>query len=297
MDERNMFLVITIVALIVSILVLVLSIEGKSGLSYIPETSQVGVLNSPTSHPKGKTIDSVSNPASLAAEIYRHYNVYDAFIVRENPKDIVYTATYLSFVLENLNKTVILTTDSKDVSSLIDFCLESRIPEVLIHHNNSLTRACRTKKYKDEFLSPNYPFIKRDNEINTKYALKPPQESLNLLTINNVKDVVVIKGYPNINDSLLVSASKNPNVGAIIIEGRGALNISSAISEIINQKIPIVYVSEDSINLKGETEGVIYSGVMTLEAVYVKLLLILGISGLDISGISNILKTSLRGEC
>lgn len=89
--------------------------------------------------------------------IQKNYYSYDAFVVLHGTDTVAYTASSLSFMLENLNKPVILTgsqipilelkTDAVD--NLLGALLiagQYQIPEVCIFFGNKLLRGNRTTK-------------------------------------------------------------------------------------------------------------------------------------------------------
>ncbi|GFY59683.1 l-asparaginase [Trichonephila inaurata madagascariensis] len=108
----------------------------------------------------------------IAMDIKESYEEFNGFIVLHGTDTMAYTASALSFMLENLGKTVIITgsqiplyearSDGRDnlMNSLIiagNYC----IPEVTILFNNKLFRGNRTSKIStsslDAFSSPNLP--------------------------------------------------------------------------------------------------------------------------------------------
>jgi len=100
----------------------------------------------------------------------RSYELFDGFVILHGTDTLSYTASALSFMLENLGKTVIVTgsqipifevrSDGRDnfLGALImagSYC----IPEVCVFFNNKLYRGNRTVKRSngslDAFYSPN----------------------------------------------------------------------------------------------------------------------------------------------
>jgi 60kDa lysophospholipase len=100
----------------------------------------------------------------------RSYELFDGFVILHGTDTLAYTASALSFMLENLGKTVIVTgsqipifearSDGRDnfLGALIVAGLYS-IPEVCVFFNNKLYRGNRTTKRSngslDAFYSPN----------------------------------------------------------------------------------------------------------------------------------------------
>jgi L-asparaginase len=108
----------------------------------------------------------------IASDIEKNYDVYDGFIVLHGTDTMAFTASALSFVLENLSKPVILTgsqipltevrNDAIDnIISALWLCAHAEIPEVCIYFNQKLLRGnCSTKlsaEHFDAFDSPNCP--------------------------------------------------------------------------------------------------------------------------------------------
>ncbi|MBV8802772.1 MAG: asparaginase [Gammaproteobacteria bacterium] len=104
--------------------------------------------------------------------IQENYNIYDGFVILHGTDTMAYTASALSFMLENLNKPLILTgsqlplfkTRSDARENLINALWLAGnyiIPEVCIYFNNKLFRGNRCKKMDANsfaaFASPNFP--------------------------------------------------------------------------------------------------------------------------------------------
>jgi lysophospholipase len=104
----------------------------------------------------------------------RSYELFDGFVILHGTDTLSYTASALSFMLENLGKTVIVTgsqipifeirSDGRDnfLGALIvagSYC----IPEVCVFFNHKLYRGNRTVKRSngslDAFDSPNLPSL------------------------------------------------------------------------------------------------------------------------------------------
>lgn len=110
----------------------------------------------------------------VAEDIERNYDAHDAFLILHGTDTMAYTASALSFMLENLNKTVIVTgsqvpltevrNDARDnlISSLL-IAGQYHIPEVCLFFHNTLYRGNRTTKvdadHFDAFASPNFPAL------------------------------------------------------------------------------------------------------------------------------------------
>ncbi len=105
--------------------------------------------------------------AQLAGIIESNYEQYDGFVILHGSDTMAYTASALSFMLENLNKPVIFTgsqlplcvirTDGREIFlTAIEIAAAKEddtpiVPEVCIYFENQLLRANRTVKYNAEF--------------------------------------------------------------------------------------------------------------------------------------------------
>jgi L-asparaginase len=110
----------------------------------------------------------------LAADISHHYDQFDGFVIFHGTDTMAYTASALSFMLENLSKPVILTGSQIPLSELRNdaldntltslwLCAHRPIHEVCVYFNQSLLRGNRTQKISstrfDAFDSPNFPHL------------------------------------------------------------------------------------------------------------------------------------------
>lgn len=242
----------------------------------------------------------------LAITIFKMYNQYDAFIILHNPETITYTASALAFMLENLGKTVIL---SSNGILAMNIAKNHNIPEVIICDGDRIVRGCRSKKIKNAINSPNYPYLgKIDNkiELNKEKILQPPTEPLKFLPINPEKKIIVSKVYPGVDSKSLVGVIKNQKVAGIILESYDNGYISSdkqflrLIENIVKNGIFVVNVSQHMNNVTDkslEEVGVVCGGDMTTETALAKLYIILtNIEKVNLQLVKDLMKISMRGE-
>lgn len=177
----------------------------------------------------------------IAELIAQKYDDYDGFVVLHGTDTMAYTASALSFMLDGLNKPVVLTgsqiplceirSDGRD--NLITALLiagEGIVREVCLYFGGKLLRGNRATKYSADgliaFVSPNYPSL-AEAGISIKYneaALLPRQEGgLKLQTLDNIP-IGVIKVFPGIQFSLF-EAIMTEKLRGIVIETFGAGNI------------------------------------------------------------------------
>lgn len=110
----------------------------------------------------------------IAKDIRRYYKEYHGFVVLHGTDTLVYAASLLSFMMEGLKKSVILTGSQISIFELRGDARENfltslilagvyRVPEVMIYFANKLMRGNRTIKHScdmlEAFSSPNYPVL------------------------------------------------------------------------------------------------------------------------------------------
>lgn len=215
----------------------------------VPELQRFGYrLNSVTFEP---VVDS-SNIAPgtwirIAETIEKQYNKYDGFVVLHGTDTMAYSASALSFMLQNLRKPVIFTgaqlpigvlrTDGKEnLITAVEIAAAKKdglpvVPEVCIYFENKLMRGCRTTKYSaenfDAFSSPNYPPL-AEAGLHIKYnysAIHYPVDEKDLTVrkfFNN--DVAILKLFPGISQKLVRSIVSIEGLKGLIIETYGSGN-------------------------------------------------------------------------
>lgn len=182
------------------------------------------------------------------AEIIEHgYDDFDGFVILHGTDTMAYSASALSFMLENLAKPVIFTgsqlpigllrTDGKEnlitaieIASAYENGIPS-VPEVCIFFDNRLTRGNRTTKMSaehfDAFDSPNYPLL-AEVGLHLKYfsnLINSPSQHQKL-SVHKVFDtnVAILKLFPGINRKLVQSIINTDGLRGLIIETFGSGN-------------------------------------------------------------------------
>lgn len=189
------------------------------------------------------------NPAfwiCFAKEIYNNYHDYDGFVILHGTDTMSYTASALSFLLENLNKPVILTgsqlplgimrTDGREnILNSIEIAADYKdgkpiVPEVCIYFENSLYRGNRTYKDSAEhfnaFVSSNYPKLAEIGvkiKYNYMYINKHNEKEL-LLHTQMDDNIAILKLYPGITLKSVASILNTPDLKAVIMETFGSGN-------------------------------------------------------------------------
>lgn len=266
--------------------------------------------------------------------IGHNYMKYDGFVVLHGTDTMAYTASALSFMLENLSKPVILTgsqlpignlrTDGKEnLISSVEIAaaqISGRpvVPEVCIFFENKLYRGNRTTKMNSEhfnaFYSGNYPPL-AESGVYIKYnynSIIYPDKGTQLRThVKLDNHVVIVKVFPGIGSSILKNIFRNEELRAVVLETFGAGNAPndegfiSEIRKAINRGVIIMNVSQciqGSVELgRYETSellehiGVVGGYDITTEAAVTKLMRLLG----EHSNRDQIMKglnTSIAGE-
>ncbi len=185
----------------------------------------------------------------LCKVIKNNYKKYDGFVILHGTDTMSYTASALSFMLENLEKPIILTgsqlpigmlrTDGKEnIISSIEIAAAKRgdgkamVPEVCIYFESQLYRGNRTIKYNAEnfraFRSVNYQVL-AEVGIHIKYnphLINYPKSWGKQLKISDKLDtnVAILKIYPGIIKQAIDSILFSTWSKAIVLETFGSGN-------------------------------------------------------------------------
>jgi L-asparaginase len=268
----------------------------------------------------------------LAGIIENRYDDFDGFVILHGSDTMAFTASALSFMLENLTKPVVLTgsqlpigeirTDAKEnLITALEIAATRKhqaamVPEVCIYFDYRLFRGNRSIKYNSEkfeaFQSPNYPILAEAGvylSFYKNYIQHQPKEPFKVHYELN-PNIGVLKLYPGISKNA-VDAITESAVAAIVLETFGSGNTTTAewftesLQAAINRGKIIVDISQcqgGSVQLgKYETSkrleqmGVISGYDMTFEATIAKLMFLLG-KGMSRDEVVSCMERSLRGE-
>lgn len=271
--------------------------------------------------------------AELALLLEENYANHDGFVILHGTDTMAYTASALSFMLENLTKPVIITgsqlpigmlrTDGKEnIISAIEIAAAQHnsqpiVREVAIYFGDKLMRGNRTHKYSTE----NFDAIESSNYgnlaevgVHIRFAYKRLlRNEKDVFTVHKKmnENVGVLQIFPGISDKLLTAVLATNGLKGLILETYGSGNVPdkvlnhSALKLAIEQGLIVVNVTQCN---KGFVEPgrygsswsdnsgrVISAGDMTTEAALTKLMFLLG-CGIETDEFKKIFTTSIRGE-
>ena len=271
----------------------------------------------------------------LVRIINENYDYFDGFVILHGTDTMAYTASALSFMLENLAKPVILTgsqlpigvlrTDGKEnlitaieIASAKDDMGNPMVPEVCILFENFLMRGNRTKKinaeYFNAFRSQNYPLLGRVGiHINYDSTAIHRPETVRPLVPHYLMDpnVVVLRIFPGITPQTVNAILNIPDLRGVVLETFGSGNgmtqqwFLNALRNAIDRGIVIVNISQcmgGSVQMelyetgnKLSDTGVISGYDMTTEAALTKLMFLFG-HDRSIDEIKQQMNSSIAGE-
>jgi L-asparaginase len=318
--------------------------EGKSLVPFdfeqiidkIPELTRFGFKLTVISF--NQLIDSANvSPAhwvALATLIEENYALYDGFVIIHGTDTMAYSASALSYLLEDLNKPVIFTgaqlpigavrTDAREnLITALEMAATKKdgrpiVTEVCILFNNLLLRGNRAKKVESAqfgaFESKNYPAL-AESGIKIVYnslVIKPYQPFSKLKVYKKMDTrVAILKLYPGIGQEVMEAIFYLPNLQGVVMETYGSGNAPTdkwfleSIKNAIDRGIIIYNVSQcnGGTVLQGRYEtsktlptlGVLSGGDITTEAAVTKLMFLL--ANRDVIGdIKRNLTRPIRGE-
>lgn len=191
-----------------------------------------------TIHEYDPLIDSSDmSPADwqqIADDIKANYDKYDGFVILHGTDTMAYTASALSFMLENLAKPVIVTGSQIPLAEMrsdgqanllnaLHIAANYPINEVTLFFNNQLLRGNRsTKSHADgfnAFTSPNEPSLleaRINIQVNNHAVVNKQPEGE--FTLHNItpQPIGVITMYPGISHEVIRNTLRQP-VNAMIL--------------------------------------------------------------------------------
>ena len=186
--------------------------------------------------------------ARMAQTVYDNYAKYDGFVILHGTDTMSYSASALSFMLENLGKPVVFTgsqlpvgvlrSDAKEnlltaieIAAAKDEDGNAIVPEVTIYFEDRLFRANRTTKRNAEhfsaFNSYNYPALAKAG-VHITYQphlvhYSDPKKPLRLHTQFDC-NVAVLKLFPGIQQPVVHALLRTRGLKGVVLETFGAGN-------------------------------------------------------------------------
>ena len=181
--------------------------------------------------------------------IAKHYDAFDGFVVLHGTDTMAYTASALSFSLENLDKPVIITgsqiplfevrNDGLDnLLTAMIIAAEGKVREVALCFADKLFRGNRCTKINtsglNAFSSPNFPLLAEIGtaiQYNEMIPQTAPKGAFRVQSLNKIP-IGIIKVFPGIQFELFEEIMTESLKG-IVLETFGAGNIPGAADAIL----------------------------------------------------------------
>ncbi|WP_426492444.1 type I asparaginase [Hymenobacter sp. 102] len=287
----------------------------------------------------GDPIDSSNVTAQdwlrLAALIQEKYDRYDGFVVLHGTDTMAYSAAALSFLLENLGKTVVFTgaqvpvgrirTDARrNLVTALEMAAARhptagtvRVPEVCLFFNDQLIRGNRAKKVESQqynaFRSENYPPLAEagiELEFNDKQIRLLPPAALKVHQ-QLEESVSIVHLFPGLTERMLRAQLEAPGLRGAVLLTYGAGNAPTAawfleaLRAATERGLLLLNVSqcEEGRVMQGHYEtsayltemGVLGGADITVEAAITKLMFVLALNEKP-DHLRQLLTQDLRGE-
>lgn len=269
---------------------------------------------------------------TLAKQVKENYHNYDGFVILTGTDTMAYTASALSFMFENLNKSVIITgsmipldvpvSDARrNLTLSLIMAVKLEVTEVMLYFGNKLLRGNRARKTSSAdihaFDSPNMePLARMGVKISLSSKILTPPRRRFLVHLNLYTKLTAMVMIPGFDDgplrSFFESSTKENPVGVVLLlYGSGNAPVRKkefveAIKYAIQEKHAVIVITTQC--LKGAVSlstyetgnelrkaGVFDAKDMTPEACVTKLAVLMG-RGFRGKLLQEAMEKNLRGE-
>lgn len=209
----------------------------------------------------------------IAQVIKGNYRQYDGFVVLHGTDTMAFSASALSFLLEGLNKPVVLTGAQLPIGAVrsdartnlltsIEIAAAKKndrpiVPEVCVCFHDLLLRGNRSKKLEsahfDAFQSENYPSLATiGTHIEYNFSAALPYSQKTSLQVQDAMDsnVAILKMFPGISEKVVKNLLNTEGLRGVVLETYGSGNAPTLpwfiklLKEAIDKGIHILNISQ-----------------------------------------------------
>ena len=250
--------------------------------------------------------------------IAQNYVHYDGFVLLHGTDTMAFTASALSFMLENLDKPVVVTGSQLPIGQLRTDGKENLLTGIEIAAENRLLRGNRTTKINSEgfnaFRSFNYPALAHAGihiRFEEPYILRRPTAAPFRPSCQLDTHVAILTLFPGIREEVVAAVANIPGLRGLVLKTYGAGNaprkpwLYEQLTALCQRGVVIVNTSQCATgavdmgryetSLRLIEAGVLNGRDMTVEAVVAKLMFLLG-RETDLEVVKAKMNTSLAGE-